>query len=514
MGKLRSFVFTWFGPGPRDGAGYLRARWLYLRALGLIFFSAFYSLLFQVDGLIGPHGILPATQFLQHAASVVGAARFWYIPSLFWLGSGTVALKAACWVGLAASTLLIFNIAPRWMTALCTLLFLSFVSTLEVFSSYQSDGMLLEAGLISFFLAPERLRPGLGEADPPSRMSRFLLLFLCFRIYFESGLAKMLSHDPHWRHFTAMDDYYQNGPLPTWIGWYAQQIPPHRWHAFCTAWTLASELILVWLFFVPSRRIRHITFWVLLPFQIGIILTANYAFINHITIALAILLLDDAHLEQLRRFLLIGEPLDYPPKHRHPAWVWTSAFLLGWTLYANSALLLGMVGVPLPLAPAVALEPFRFANRFGLFAVMTPARYEIEFQGSPDGKTWTPYPFKYKPQDVREAPRIYAPYQPRFDWNLWFASLEPWRQSLWTVRVEELLLQNEPSVISLFRSNPFGNQPPHAVRMILWQYWFTDPATRRREGVWWRRQDLGLFAPALQRLPNDKLAVFAMPQER
>jgi hypothetical protein len=512
--KWRTTLLYVFGPGPRDNSGYLRARWLFLRALGLIFFSAFYSFLFQVDGLIGPHGILPATEFLKHVAEMLGGAtRFWYVPSLFWLGSGTAALKAACWIGLAASVLLILNIWPRGSVAICTLLYLSFISTLEVFSSYQSDGMLLEAGLLSFFFAPEGWRPELGEADPPSRMSRFLLLFLCFRIYFESGLAKMMSGDPHWRHFTAMDDYYQNGPLPTWIGWYAQQFMPHGWHAFCTAWTLAAELILVWLFFVPNRRARIITFWVLLPFQTAIILTANYAFINHITLALAVLLLDDRHLERLRRFLKVGEPLEHPPRHRHPVWLWTSIVCLAWVFYANTALLVRMLGVRLPMAPVMALEPFRFANRFGLFAVMTPARYEIEFQGSPDGKTWTPYPFKYKPQDLKEAPRIYAPYQPRFDWNLWFASLAPWRENLWVVRVQELLLQNNSSVLSLFRSNPFKDTPPTQVRSVLYQYWFTEPATLRREGVWWRRQDVGLFGPTLAKLQGDRIGVVAMPPE-
>ena len=63
------------------------------------------------------------------------------------------------------------------------------------------------------------------------------------------------------------------------------------------------------------------------------------------------------------------------------------------------------------------------ATEIGLFASMTEARFEIEFQGSRDGgKTWIVYPFRYKPQDVNERPGIYAPYQPRFDWNLWFAS--------------------------------------------------------------------------------------------
>jgi hypothetical protein len=75
------------------------------------------------------------------------------------------------------------------------------------------------------------------------------------------------------------------------------------------------------------------------------------------------------------------------------------------------------------------LEPFRIANQYGLFAVMTRGRYEIEFQGSNDNLAWTPYPFRYKPQALDAAPGLYAPYQPRFDWNLWFASLGEWRQN-------------------------------------------------------------------------------------
>ena len=54
---------------------------------------------------------------------------------------------------------------------------------------------------------------------------------------------------------------------------------------------------------------------------------------------------------------------------------------------------------------------------------MTESRYELEFQATRDGVTWVPYRFKFKPQDLNEAPGIYAPYQPRFEWNLWFSSL-------------------------------------------------------------------------------------------
>jgi hypothetical protein len=158
-----------------------------------------------------------------------------------------------------------------------------------------------------------------------------------------------------------------------------------------------------------------------------------------------------------------------------------------------------------------ALEPFRIANRYGLFAVMTRARYEIEFQGSYDGKTWEAYPFRYKPQDLRQPPGLYAPYQPRFDWNLWFASLDNWRNNPWVAHTEELLLINDPEVLTLFAGNPFANKAPTQVRAMLWQYWFTDMASKREQGLWWRRQEMGLYAPALERQPDGSMGVTAMP---
>src|SRR6266581_2951249 len=149
----------------------LLPRWIFLRAIGLIYYSAFFSLVFQIRGLIGPRGML----------------------------------------------------------TVCFVCFLSFVSAAQDFSAYQSDGMLLEAGFISLFLAPPGLRPRWGEESRPSRASLFLLIWECFRIYFESGVAKIMGGDPEWRNFTALDEYYQNGPLPTWIGWYMQHLP-HWFH--------------------------------------------------------------------------------------------------------------------------------------------------------------------------------------------------------------------------------------------------------------------------------------------
>ena len=97
--------------------------------------------------------------------------------------------------------------------------------------------------------------------------------------------------DPEWRNFTAMDEYYQNGPLPTWIGWYVQHLP-HWFHASTVFFTLATELVIVWMMFLP-RRFRVVCFFVTTALQIGIILTANYTFLNYLVLSLGMLLLDD-----------------------------------------------------------------------------------------------------------------------------------------------------------------------------------------------------------------------------
>ena len=499
---------------------HLLARWIVLRALGAIYFSAFYSLVFQVKGLIGPQGVLPAGEyFSEFARYFPGARRFWEAPTLFWFGSTDHALMLVCWLGIIASVAVMLNLWPRVSLAVCFVCFLSFITALQDFSSYQSDGMLLEAGFISLFFAPRGLRPGLGEHHAPSRLSRFLLQWEWFRIYFESGVVKLASHDYSWRHLTAMDDYYQNGPLPTWVGWYVQQWP-HWFHAATALMTLVAELGLVWMLFLP-RRLRIICFFIVTPFQIGIIVTANYTFLNYLVLVLGFLLLDDGFVRSIlparwrewgRRSQASAEPAGATPALRprwlRPTWRAVTAFYLAWVFYASTALLLNMfirLRKPL-LAPAHKIDQFRIANSYGLFANMTHERYEIEFQGSNDGQNWIAYPFRYKPQELDKAPGIYAPYQPRFEWNLWFASLDNWRNNQWVVSAEARLLQNDSDVLQLFRTNPFASGPPHKVRAVIWQYWFTDRATKRQTGAWWRREELGIYAPALERTSDGRIA--------
>jgi lipase maturation factor 1 len=548
-------VFRWLFDGRRGPRGQLVPRWIFLRALALIYFSAFYSLLFQIKGLIGPNGVLPAQDYLADLAQQLELERYWYAPSLYWISSSSAMLMTVTWIGLIASVIAFLNLWPRLSFFVCFICFLSFVAASSVFSSYQSDGMLLEAGFLALFFAPRGIWPGWGAHDSPSRASWFLLQWEWFRIYFESGMVKLVSGDLQWRNFTAMDEYYQNGPLPTWIGWYVEHLP-HWFHAATVAGTLALELGLVFMMFFP-RRVRLILFFIVTPWEIGVILTANYAFLNYLVLSLGVLLLDDKflyrfvparfrpremdpiaapiselHEERPLSILAIGEASvttadieESDPKRQGflgklSFSVWAArlsaaAFMLTWIAYDTTTEMIGIPwqDCPLPFKPIIALEPFRIANQYGLFAVMTRGRYEVEFQGSNDGTNWTPYLFRNKPQTLNEAPGIYAPYQPRFDWNLWFASLGSWRENEFVPLTEERLLLGDGDVLALFRGDPFPQIPPRYVRAVIWQYWFTTKDEKRQRGNWWRRNYLGLYAPELTMDADGHFAEVQWPDE-
>jgi hypothetical protein len=285
--------------------------------------------------------------------------------------------------------------------------------------------------------------------------------------------------------------------------------------------------------FLP-RRFRIILFCIVTPWEIAIIFTANYTFLNYLVLFLGFLLLDDKFLARyFPRWMKKPEVLPPPPESapstdkRKDTWISllgerfarfqlsVVVVILLWIFYVTTARLVLMFSpsIPVPTTPIEALEPFRIANQYGLFAVMTPNRYEIEFQGSNDGQNWIAYPFRFKPQDIDKAPGIYAPFQPRFDWNLWFASLGPWSQSPIVPRTEGRLLTNDADVLGLFAKNPFPNAPPKQIRAVLWQYWFSSAAEKRAQGVWWRRQLLGIYAPTIEIESDGKVGVVDFPPQ-
>jgi hypothetical protein len=80
------------------------------------------------------------------------------------------------------------------------------------------------------------------------------------------------------------------------------------------------------------------------------------------------------------------------------------------------------------------------------------------------------------------------------------------------LRTQRRLLSNDPDVLALFAANPFPQGPPRQVRAVLWQYWFTSMAEKKEHGPWWRRELLGLYAPAIQLGPDGKIIVTQWPE--
>jgi predicted DCC family thiol-disulfide oxidoreductase YuxK len=471
---------------------YAAASALFLRLLGLSYLAAFVSLWTQVDGLIGSNGVLPVAPFLEWVKSQVGASGYRLVPTLSWISPGDAFLHFQCAAGTVVSLLLIAGLVPAWSAAAAWLLYLSLSVAGQTFLEFQWDILLTETGLLSVFLAaPSRVRVRSGLSSP--RLARFLLVWLLFRLMLSSGAVKLGSGDPTWHALTALRVYYETQPIPPWTAWFMHQLPPSFQTASCL-FLFFVELLVPFLFFAP-RRLRLFAAGMTILLQALIAVTGNYAFFNLLTIALAVLLLDDGVFPRRWRAAAAAAS---SVGGRWPRWVLGPVAVV-W-LAASSvpfALSLGLRGaIPGPLVAVYRLvAPLRSANGYGLFAVMTTERPEILLEGSEDGETWKPYEFRWKPGDPLRRPRFVAPHQPRLDWQMWFAALGDYRANPWLLSTMARLQEGSPEVLGLLETNPFPGRPPRYVRAVLYRYNFTNAEERRRTGAWWKRELRGLYAP-------------------
>jgi predicted DCC family thiol-disulfide oxidoreductase YuxK len=488
---------------PPRAPTYVASSWLFLRVLGAIYLIAFVSFWVQADGLIGEHGVLPISRFLAFAAERAGASRFTLLPTLSWLFPSDGFVHLLCGGGVVLSILLVLGMAPPFLLFVLWAFYLSVVVDARDFLGFQWDVLLLETGFLAIFLAPPVLRHRLSREQPPSRTFLWLLRFLLFRLMFLSGAVKLASHDPMWRHLTALRVHYETQPLPTWIGWWAHQLPASAQRA-STVVMFGIELGVPFLIF--SRRLRRFAFGPLVLFQLLIGLTGNYAFFNLLTVALALLLLDDdVFPPRLRARLAAETPAGERAWPRVVAWPIAAVLLVASLppLLASIGLGRAIPGVAARLHEAIA--PFRSVNGYGLFAVMTPSRPEIVVEGSRDGTTWVPYEFKWKPGDPSRRPRFVEPHQPRLDWQMWFAALGSYEDNPWFLSFLRRVLEGSPPVLRLLAKNPFPDAPPRYLRAVLYDYRFTDRATRRATGAWWRRERKGAYCPTVALAEDGKL---------
>ncbi|HEY2381863.1 MAG TPA: lipase maturation factor family protein [Terriglobia bacterium] len=448
-----------------------------LRGLALIYLIAFASLLPQVHGLIGSHGILPAHDYLESLHADYGRGAYTLFPTLAWLNTSDAFLTGMLWAGIALSVMLFLRILPLPATIGLFVLYLSIDTIGQVFYSFQWDALLLEAGFAAILIAPWGWWP--SYSTPIPRVALWVFRFLAFRLMFESGAVKLLSGDPTWRNLTALTYHYWTQPLPTPLAWYANLLPVFL-QKVSVIGVFLVELIAPFLFFA-GKRLRTIAALMAIALQLLIALTGNYTFFNLLTIVLCL-------------SLFTVKTADRTP-------VLVSAIGLGLIVMGALQLITmtGIVpGLPQPLAWVnFHAETYHVMSSYGLFAVMTTTRPEIIVEGSDDGQQWKAYEFRDKPGDVNRHLPWVAPYQPRLDWQMWFAALSNYQQNPWFSQLLVRLLEGEPAVIGLLANNPFPDRPPRLIRAVTYDYHFTDWATRRRTGAIWTRTAVGNYFPAV-----------------
>jgi hypothetical protein len=459
--------------------------------VGAVYVAAFASLWVQLEGLLGSRGISPAALLLERARESRGGAAWLELPTLLWLGAGDAALHALCAAGVALGGAALAGVVPRAALAGTWALYLSLVSAGGIFLAYQWDVLLLEAGLLAVLVAPAGLLPFRRAWVPPHPFAIWLPRLLLVKLMFLSGAVKLLSGDPTWRELTALSHHFETQPIPAWSSWLAHWIPAAGLRA-ATFGALAIELVFP-AFVFAGRRGRLVACTGFAGLQLAIAATGNYGFFNALVLVLCIALLDDSALRRLlpARLRPRPSPARAAPDPRRWARVRRGAFAAATLVLLLLSLLSAVDRIRLPLPRPAALEAFRdrlaplhVASSYGLFAVMTTERREIEVLGSDDGRSWRPYRFRFKPGPPERAPRFAPLHLPRLDWQMWFAALRPCRDSPWLAGLFTRLLEGEPAVLSLLAENPFPERAPRLVRADLWRYRFAPAGDAR----WWRRE--------------------------
>ena len=456
------------------------------RGIAVICLIAFIAALNQWKALLGANGFLPAALYFKQVP-------FRASPSLFYWWSGDWVFTAAAWTGLLLSLAVLTGMASQsnWshvtVWAAIYLLYLSFVNAGQDFYAFGWESILLEACFFAIFLGSSRAMP---QAIP-----LWLFRWLLFRILFGAGLIKMRG-DSCWRDLSCLDYFYETQPMPNALSWYLHWGP--RWLGRGgVLFNHFAELVVPFFYFLP-QPLAGIAGVITILFQVSIIAGGNLSWLNWLTLILAFSTLDDRFFSYIRPYIRMVEP----------ASLQGPTVAAQWTLYAILA------GVALMSVPVVVnmlsarqvmnttFNSFHLVGTYGAFGSITRTRYEVVVEGTEDATAtpttrWREYQFKGKPGDVALRPPQIAPYHLRLDWLMWFAAMSSYQDYPWFLNLVAKLLEGDREVLSLLRGNPFPHGAPHLVRAELYEYHFTTPAERAKDGLWWTRVRKGEYFPAV-----------------
>ena len=463
---------------------YWLARIVFQRVLGAIYFIAFLVALHQFRPLLGERGLLPVPVF-------VSKLRFLDAPSIFHWRYSDRLLVAVAWSGLVLSAATVLGLTDLMPTPVAMLvwlvlwaLYLSIVNVGQTFYAFGWESLLCETGFLAVFL-------GNAQVAPPIAVV-LLARWLVFRVEFGAGLIKMRG-DQCWRDLTCLYYHHQTQPMPNPLSWYFHHLPKTL-HRIEVLGNHFAQLVAPVFLFAP-QPIASLAGLFVLGTQGWLLLSGNFAWLNVVTMALAVMALDDTVLGTVLGAIRPGSAdagsID----------VWFGVLVLGY-----AALILALSYRPAKNLLSrrqlmnYSFDPFHIVGTYGAFGSVTKERDEVIVEGTSDATLgadteWREYEFKAKPGDVRRRPPQYAPYHLRLDWLMWFAAFSSPEYNEWFVPFVIKLLEADRPTLRLLRHDPFAGAAPRYVRARLWRYRFSTPEERRRTGAWWHRIMVGEYLP-------------------
>jgi hypothetical protein len=482
---------------------YALTRFVLLRLLGLVYLFAFLAAARQNGPLLGPNGLLPATDYLARVTAGAGsrADAFESIPTLFfWVTPTDGALRAVAWIGVVLALAVCAGATNAILQILLWALYMSIVHVGQIFYGYGWEIQLLETGFLAVFLCPTKSISPFPTSGPPITVI-VLFRWLACRIMLGAGLIK-LRGDPCWRDLTCLVYHYETQPIPHPLSYLIHRLP--RWiHAIGVLFNHLVELVVPFFVFGP-RPARLAAGILMIAFQGTLILSGNLSFLNWLTIVPAIACLDDRALGRLfpARIRALAEGRVEPPARAARIASYVLAVVVGFLSIDPVANLFES-----RQAMNRSFDPLALVNTYGAFGSVGKERYEVVLEGTSDAAAnaetqWREYELPCKPGDVHRRPCVTSPYHRRLDWQMWFAGFGSPRNQPWIVHLTYKLLKGERGVMGLFANDPFPDRPPRLVRASLYRYEFTRPGDG--SGAWWRRtyvreylKPLSLGDPAL-----------------
>ncbi len=488
-----------------DRPGYWLTRFLVLRLLGFCYLMAFLTLVFQGPALIGEHGLLPATAYLERVAAHAGSrgAGFFDLPSVFWISAKDWFLLAAGWTGVGLSLAVIAGYANALVLLVMWALQLSIANIGQTFYGFGWEMQLAETGFLCAFLCP-LIDPRPFPRRAPPVIVIWLLRWLIVRIMLGAGLIK-LRGDPCWRDLSCLDYHFETQPVPNPLS-PAFHALPHAAHAVGVAFNHLVELVAPLFVFAP-RRLRHIAGISMVALQVILILSGNLSFLNHLTLVPILACFDDGFLRRLfpralRERAAAARAAARPSRGQRIAVGGLAAVVVLLSVDPTLNLLSGQQQMN------ASFNRLQLVNTYGAFGSVGRERDELVFEGTRDqtvtpATRWEAYEWKCKPGDPARRPCLMSPYHYRLDWLIWFAAMGDPAEYPWAIHLVWKLLQADRGSLSLLASDPFGGQPPRHIRVQRYRYRFAP----LRAPVFWERTLLGAWLPPLS-ADNEDLRAF------